>query len=54
MTSVLLMWKINFAKKLFKTITIRSTELLELIHPNLADFKTQLGKVVKSITQDLL
>ncbi|KAL0413818.1 UNVERIFIED_CONTAM: Retrovirus-related Pol polyprotein from transposon TNT 1-94 [Sesamum radiatum] len=34
----------KFAKKPFKPLTVRSTELLELIHSDLADFKNTLSK----------
>ncbi|KAL0404059.1 UNVERIFIED_CONTAM: Retrovirus-related Pol polyprotein from transposon TNT 1-94 [Sesamum radiatum] len=36
--------KAKYAKKPFKSVTSRSTELLELIHSDLADFKNSLSK----------
>ena len=34
----------KFAAKLFKSITTRKTELLELVHTDLADFKNTMSK----------
>ena len=34
----------KFAKKPFKHITTRETELLELVHSDLADFKNTMSK----------
>jgi len=34
----------KYAKKSFKPITSRQTELLELVHSNLADFKNTINK----------
>jgi len=34
----------KFAKKPFKSITTRKTELLELVHSDLADFKNTVSK----------
>jgi len=34
----------KFAKKPFKSITTRKTQLLELVHSNLADFKNTVSK----------
>jgi len=34
----------KFTKKPFKTVTTRKTELLELVHSDLADFKNTISK----------
>jgi len=34
----------KFAKKSFKLVTFRKTELLKLVHSNLADFKNTMSK----------
>ena len=34
----------KFAKKPFKNVTTRKTELLELVHSDLADFKNTMSK----------
>jgi len=36
--------EVKFAKQAFKSVTARKTELLELVHLNLADFKNTISK----------
>ena len=36
--------KAKFAKKPFKSVTAKKTELLELVHSDLTDFKNAMGK----------
>jgi len=46
--------KAKFAKKPFKSVTTRKTELLELVHSNLADFKNTMSKGGKKCYISLL
>ena len=40
---------VKYARKPFKSVTNRSTELLELIHSDLADFKNKVVEEVNNI-----